>query len=291
MKKKVVVIGSGIGGLSSAAVLAFSGFDVTILEQNEKVGGKANLLEKDGFVFDMGPSLLTLPEWIDEVFTFCLKNPRDYYTYENYPLLHDIFFFLDHSYLDVKSDLVDTAKEFEKVGLAKKQFLDFMKKWDDIYSISSKTFLENNLGFNKAFLSGALKWVKKSSITDLSTSMSIYNKKNISNDRVEMILNRFATYTGSTPFETPAFMNQLGVVEMIKGAYFPHQGIYSIPLALKKLCLELGVNIKMNSKVENINYRKKMFPLILKMKLLMQMCYCQTLTFLRLKSYWEEKLM
>ena len=74
MKKKVVVIGSGIGGLSSAAVLAFSGFDVTILEQNEKVGGKANLLEKDGFVFDMGPSLLTLPEWIDEVFTFCLKN-------------------------------------------------------------------------------------------------------------------------------------------------------------------------------------------------------------------------
>ena len=76
-----------------------------------------------------------------------------------------------------------------------------MKKWDDIYSISSKTFLENNLGFNKAFLSGALKWVRKSSVSDLSTSMSTFNKKHISNDRVEMILNRFATYTGSTPFE------------------------------------------------------------------------------------------
>ena len=134
--------------------------------------------------------------------------------------------------MDVKSDLNDTAEEFEKVGLAKNQFLDFMRKWDDIYSISSKTFLENNIGLNKAFLSGALKWVKKSSISDLSTSMSTYNNKHISNDRVEMILNRFATYTGSSPFETPAFMNQLGVVEMIKGAYFPYQGIYSIPLAL-----------------------------------------------------------
>ena len=169
VKKKAVVIGSGIGGLSAAAVLAFSGFDVTILEQNDNVGGKANLLEKDGFVFDMGPSLLTLPEWIDEVFTFCLKNPRDYYTYERLSTVTR-YFFLDQSYLDVKSDLVDTAEEFEKVGLAKKQFLDFMKKWDDIYSISSKTFLENNLGFNKAFLSGALKWVKKSSISDLSSN-------------------------------------------------------------------------------------------------------------------------
>ena len=260
MKKKVVVIGSGIGGLSSAAILAFSGFEVTILEQNEKVGGKANLLEKDGFIFDMGPSLLTLPEWIDEVFTFCLKNPTDYYTYERLSTVTR-YFFSDQSHLDVKSDLVDTAEEFEKVGLAKKQFLDFMKKWDDIYSISSKTFLENNLGFNKAFLSGALKWVKKSSFSDLFTSMSTYNKKHISNDKVEMILNRFATYTGSSPFETPAFMNQLGVVEMIKGAYFPHHGIYSIPLALKKLCHELGVNIKMNCKVENIKYRKKKFSI------------------------------
>ena len=149
-KKKVVVIGAGIGGLSSAAILSFAGFDVTIIEQNEKVGGKANVLEKDGYVFDMGPSLLTLPEWIDEVFTFCLKNPRDYYTYKRLSTVTR-YFFPDKSHLDVKSDLNDTAEEFEKVGLAKNQFLDFMRKWDDIYSISSKTFLENNIGFNKAF--------------------------------------------------------------------------------------------------------------------------------------------
>ena len=91
-KKKVVVIGAGIGGLSSAAILSFAGFDVTIIEQNEKVGGKANVLEKDGYVFDMGPSLLTLPEWIDEVFTFCLKNPRDYYTYKRLSTVTRYFF-------------------------------------------------------------------------------------------------------------------------------------------------------------------------------------------------------
>ena len=103
--------------------------------------------------------LLTLPEWIDEVFTFCLKNPRDYYTYRKLSTVTR-YFFSDQDHLDVKSDLVDTAEEFEKVGLAKKKFLGFMRKWDDIYAISSKTFLENNIGFNKTFLSGALKWVK-----------------------------------------------------------------------------------------------------------------------------------
>ncbi len=257
-KKKVVIIGAGIGGLSTAAVLSFSGFDVTILEKNNHIGGKASLLVKDGFSFDMGPSLLTLPEWIDEIFTFCSKNPRDYYTFKKLSTVTR-YFFSDKSHLDVKSNLNDTAEEFEKVGLAKNQFLDFMRKWDDIYSISSETFLENNIGFNKAFLSGALKWAKKSSISDLSTSMSIYNKKHISNNKVELILNRFATYTGSSPFETPAFMNQLGVVEMIKGAYFPYNGIFSIPAALNKLCIEMGVKFKLNCRVENVSYAKKEF--------------------------------
>mgnify|MGYP001269122663 CR=1 FL=1 len=56
---------------------------------------------------------------------------------------------------------------------------------------------------------------------------------------VEKIMNRFATYTGSSPYKTPAFMNQLAVVEMVKGAYFPDGGIYSIPTALHKLCVDL----------------------------------------------------
>ena len=75
-KKKVVIIGAGIGGLSTAAVLSFSGFDVTILEKNNHIGGKASLLVKDGFSFDMGPSLLTLPEWIDEIFGQSMLSKR-----------------------------------------------------------------------------------------------------------------------------------------------------------------------------------------------------------------------
>ncbi len=257
-KKKIVVIGAGIGGLSSAAILSFAGFDVTIIEQNDQIGGKANLLRKEGFTFDMGPSLLTLPEWIDDVFIFCSKNPRDYYNYQKLSTITR-YFFSDEKYLDVKEDLKDTAEEFSKEGLSKYHFLEYMRKWDDLYSISTSTFLDNNMGLNKAFLRGALKWIKKSSISDLYTSMSTYNKNHISNEKVELILNRFATYTGSSPFKTPAFMNQLGVVEMIKGAYFPDQGIYSIPLALNKLCLEMGVKFKLDCKVEGVSHQKKEF--------------------------------
>lgn len=76
-----IIIGSGIGGMACAAVLANNGIKVKILEQNNDVGGKAGNIKKNGYEFDTGPSLLTYPDWFDDLFKSCGKNPRDYFSY------------------------------------------------------------------------------------------------------------------------------------------------------------------------------------------------------------------
>jgi phytoene desaturase len=72
-------------------------------------------------------------------------------------------------------------------------------------------------------------------------------------------MNRFATYTGSSPYKTPAFMNQLAIVEMINGGYYPEDGIHSIPKAIYKLCLEMGVQFVFNTKIDEIKYERQSF--------------------------------
>ena len=104
---KVYILGSGIGGMSCAAVLANNGFEVTILEQNNYFGGKAHRISEQGFEFDTGPCLLTYPEWFDELFNTCGKNLKDY---PNYKRLDPITrYFLDNKEVDVASDINQTA--------------------------------------------------------------------------------------------------------------------------------------------------------------------------------------
>ena len=80
--KKVIVIGAGLGGLSAAISLASEGFSVTLIEKNDKVGGKLNYLVKEGFTFDLGPSILTMPHIFETLFMRAGKNIRDYVVFE-----------------------------------------------------------------------------------------------------------------------------------------------------------------------------------------------------------------
>ena len=254
---EAVVLGAGIGGMSCAALLAHNGYNVKIIEQNPSFGGKAGQLNEDGYIFDTGPSLLTLPEWIDDLFTSCAKNPREYF---NYSKLSHItrYFFENNKQVDIVENLHDTAQNFEKeLGLNKQIFTEYFRLWNQIYDISEKTFLKGEIKFNAAFLKSAFTWFKNTGISSILNSMASYNTSKLNNKEVEKIMNRFATYTGSSPYKTPAFMNQLGVVEMVKGAYFPDGGIYSIPTALHKLCVDLGVQFCFNEKVQKVSENNK----------------------------------
>lgn len=258
--KNLIVLGSGIGGMTAASTLAHAGYNVRILEKSSTFGGKAGVLSHNGYNFDTGPSLLTLPDWIDEAFSYCNKNPRNYYDYEKLDHVTR-YFFRDRSFIDVSGNIEKTAGHFEEIGLDREIFLKYMRKWNDIYEVSEKTFLSNDIKLNKVFLTNAFEWLRKSSIRDIYLPMAKYNKKKLSNHKVELIMNRFATYTGSSPYATPAFMNQLGVVEMMKGAYFPKGGIHAISKALYQLCLDVGVKFNFDSAVSSILYKKNTFQI------------------------------
>lgn len=254
---KIFIIGSGIGGMSCAATLAYNGFDVTIIEQNDYFGGKANRISEKGFQFDTGPCLLTYPDWFEELFSSCGKNIKDYFQYQRLdPITR---YFLDNKYVDVASDINQTAINFEKkLGLKKVVFLNYIKRWIRIYKISEKIFLLNELKFSFFFLKNALDWIFKAGVINIFNSMAHYNKA-LKNKSVEKIMNRFATYTGSSPYKTPAFMNQIAIVEMINGGYYPNDGIHSISKALYRLCKDVGVEFQFNTKIDSIIYKNNLF--------------------------------
>lgn len=261
---KVYIIGSGIGGMSSAAVLAKNGYEVVVLEQNKYFGGKANRISEDGFEFDAGPSLLTYPSWFDELFEYCDQNPRDYYQFQRLELITR--YFVRDKVVDVVDNIDETANNFEnKLGLDKKLFLKYINKWIKIYNISEEIFLLKDLKFNLFFFKNAFKWILTTGFGNIFKSMSSYNQK-LNNKYVEPIMNRFATYTGSSPYKTPAFMNQLAVVEMINGAYYPDDGIHSLPKAIYHLCLDMGVKFIFETKIDKINYENKSFKIFCGLK-------------------------
>ena len=257
----IIIIGSGIGGMACAATLAKSGRKVKILEQNNHVGGKAGKIIVNGYEFDTGPSLLTYPNWFDDLFLSCGKNPRDYF---NYIRLENVtrYFFDEGKFVDVVSNLEETAENFEKkLGIDKNEFLKYFKKWEDIYKISEEVFLEGEFKIDYKFIKNSIKWISKSGISNIFKSMATYNER-LQNPALEKIMNRFATYTGSSPFETPAFMNQLAVVEMVLGGFYPNGGIFNLPKALEKLCLDLGVKFEFNCEIEKIEALKNNFKLL-----------------------------
>ena len=244
-----IIIGSGIGGMACAAVLASKGVKVKVLEQNNNVGGKAGNIQKNGYKFDTGPSLLTYPNWFDDLFESCGKNPRDYFSYVK---LENVtrYFFEKEKYVDVLGDLKDTADNFErKLGVEKQMFLKYFKKWENIYDISEEVFLKGDLKIDLNFIKNAVKWIAISGFSNIFKSMATYNKR-LQNPELEKIMNRFATYTGSSPYKTPAFMNQLAVVEMVLGGFYPNGGVFNIPKALESLCFDLGVEFEFNCKIE-----------------------------------------
>ncbi len=143
--KKIIIIGAGLGGLSAACRLAKAGFSVTVLEKNESVGGKVNIIEAGEYKFDTGASLVTLPHIFEELFEFCGKSLEDYLTFERLdPICR--YFWSDGTVLDVSQNLEKTEEQIAKiapedVGNFRKYIADAKAK----YEIAEKTFLSKSL--------------------------------------------------------------------------------------------------------------------------------------------------
>lgn len=253
MKQKIAVIGSGAAGIAVAIRLAAKGHDVHVFEQAAAAGGKISELRMDGFRFDKGPSLFTLPELVDELFVLCGRDPRDYFDYKQLDSSCK-YFWEDGTVINAWHDTGDFANEVaQKCGVAPSRITKFLKKSERLYEITKDVFLFNAIhktgnyflpAFRKAFFH---LWE-----LDVFTSMHKKNMKWFGNPKTVQLFDRYATYNGSSPYKTPATLNIIPHLEHNIGAYFPARGMYHIVESLHQLAVDMGVKFFFKTRVDEI---------------------------------------
>ncbi len=254
--QRIIVIGAGLGGLSAAISLASEGFAVELIEKNDKVGGKLNILEKDGFTFDLGPSILTMPHIFDALFTRVGKNRADYVVFEKVQP-HWRNFFEDGTTVDLTDDAEAMRHELDKLGAeAAAEFARFMAYSKQLCSATEAGYFAQGLDSFWDLLKfyGPLRSLLS---FDVFRSMDQGVRRFISNPKLADILNYFIKYVGSSPYDSPALMNLLPHIQFDYGLWYVNGGMYGLAQALERLALELGVVIHLNTEVLEIQQENR----------------------------------
>lgn len=256
--KKIGVIGSGPGGLAVAIRLALQNYKVEVFEANSTPGGKIGEMSENGFRFDTGPSLFTLPTLVDDLFMAANKKPADYFEYKK---LNEVcrYFWEDQTRLNVTSDLVKFDKDVsENLGEKPTKILNYLSESAFKYKILSELFMFKSLHNISTWLSrkaimGYLNVFK----LGIFSSFNDFNSGYFKNPKTIQLFNRYATYNGSSPFLTPATMSIIPHLEYNIGAYLPKKGMFQITESLYLLALELGVVFHFDTKIEEIILKNK----------------------------------
>lgn len=250
---RVGIVGAGLGGLSAAVRLAHSGYQVDVYDQQPITGGKAGVLNLEGYRFDTGPSLLTMPAVFNQLFDEVGAEMDAYLSLQRLnPLCR--YFFADGTTLSTYSDTRRTAEEIGAKSLdSAAQVLSFFAYSRRIYEESADLFLHKSLHE----LSTYTNWKTLRSLfllgrIDPLRSMDRANRSFFRDPRIVQLFNRYATYNGSNPYRMPATFNLIPHVEYALGGYAVRGGIAAIPQALTRLALEQGVRIRTGVSVQGI---------------------------------------
>jgi len=252
--KHITILGAGIGGLSAAIHLAAKGHRVTILEQYSAVGGKMSEIRADGFRFDTGPSVITMRHVFEDLFRTANRDMADYLTLLPVePLTR--YFYPDGTRLDLSRDLPLTIEQIQRLEPRDVEgYLAFLTKAACLHRITGPVF---TYGPPPAFSS-----LKKVKLTDLLSVDPIHTmqwmiEKHVRHPHLRQLLGRFATYTGASPYLAPATLAVIAHVELNEGIWYPQGGIYAIARVYEKLARELGVDIRLNARVREIQLKGK----------------------------------
>jgi diapolycopene oxygenase len=247
--KSVIVIGAGLGGLSAAICLAQEGYAVSIHEKNAKIGGKLNVLQADGFSFDLGPSILTLPHILEELFTRSDRKMSDYFTIR--PIRpHWRNFFEDGVVVDLYPEADRMAEQARKVGEPPENIERFLKYSADLYDLIDSGYFQKGLETAKDFsrFYGAFKFFK----FDLLRTMHGGAARFLRTAYMRDIFDYFIKYVGSSAYRAPAFMNCLPTIQFRHDLWYVDGGLYNIARGLQRLMDELGIAVFCDSGIAKI---------------------------------------
>jgi len=249
-EKKVIVIGAGLGGISAAIMLKIAGYDVEVFEKNEKIGGKLNLINEKGYIFDLGPSILTLPQYFKSLFDAAGKDINDYIKMQKVRP-HWRNFFEDGTVVDLDPDMDFMKKELGKLGKdTYQQFRAFLDYSEKQYDILADGYFDNGLDKTTDFM----KFYDFSSVFKIDFFRTMHSSvaKYIKSPHLVDIMDYFIKYVGSSAYSAPGFMNLMPTIQFRYDLWYVPGGMYNIALGFLKLMEELGIKINYNSEVEEI---------------------------------------
>ncbi|HEX2899737.1 MAG TPA: 1-hydroxycarotenoid 3,4-desaturase CrtD, partial [Bacteroidia bacterium] len=250
---QVVVIGAGIAGIAVAVRLALKGWQVTVLEANAYPGGKLSEFLLDGFRFDAGPSLFTLPQLVDELFVLAGREPKAHFRYRKLELACK-YFWEDGTAVDAWADAGRFAAEVaEKLGVPEARLRAHLDAAGRKYNLTKGIFLERSLHKAGTYLQkDILKAMINVGKLHLGKTMHGVNSRELRHPKLVQLFDRYATYNGSNPYSAPGVLNLIPHLEHGIGACFPEGGMVAITDSLVALARELGVQFEFGQQVGRI---------------------------------------
>jgi len=250
--KHVVIIGSGLGGLSAALRLSSKGYKVTILEKHSSPGGRLNQIILDDFKFDMGPSFMSMTYELDELFTSTgNKNPL---SLSRLDPLYQVFFEGNDKPYKIWKDLKKLEKEFEGIEP------DLERKVENYLKRAAQFFHDTENKVVKSNFNGKLDYLMKLTSVPMKHLPYLFKdlwseiENHFSSDQVRIIFSLVAFFLGSTPFQTPSIYSLLNYTELKHNGYWKIEGgMYKLVEELVKILKAKGVEIYPLTEVKQVH--------------------------------------
>ena len=256
--KPIGIIGGGLAGLSAACVLAARGHRVTLFERNQWLGGKAAQLSGDGFRFDMGPTIVTIPSVLRRIFNDAGVKMEDYLELVRLDPQWRCFFG-DGSVLDLAQDpnaMARTLDLFAPGTNSGGRYREFMTYCARLDRISQRHFFYKPIGG----MLDMFKWRSSFDPKTLGDVLAMRMGRSVASTvraftpdpRVAQMMDHFTQYVGSSPYGSPAVLCGIAHMQTSEGVWYPIGGTRAVPLALEKLARELGVEFRTGVKIDRI---------------------------------------
>ncbi len=256
MNERVAIIGAGVAGLSTAIRLSHAGYKVDVYEAASSEGGKMRELSINGYRWDMGPSLFTMPHYVEELLQLNADAIDLEFEYQKLESICHYFWNDDTRFIAYATQ--DAFEEEASVvfGVDQKVIKNYLENAAKKYQISGSLFLERSLHQIGTWISAdALKAYFKLHKLDIFKTLHNLNHKALKHEKLVQLFDRYATYNGSDPYQCSGIMSMIPHFEQHFGAYFPRRGMRSIPDVLYQKAMHLGVDFYFDTPVKTINHQ------------------------------------
>ena len=257
MRDEIAVIGSGVGGLAAAARLAKNGYRVSVYEKLDRCGGVANIIEDKGFKFDTGPSLVMMPDFLEEIFQYCGENLNDYLSLKILDQSYKIFY-ADGTQLNIYRDSERTKEEIEKIERGGSRGFDrFLQEAQGIDSVLRPLFY-------RCFSAGNMLSPKFWNIAaGLKMNKSYWQvvSKFFKSVKLRYAFTFQSLFVGASPFSAPGFYSIITYLDHRQKIFHSLGGTYQVPLAFRKMAEKFGAKLFYNQAIKNIRKQGSEFIL------------------------------